>query len=182
MKHHTAFITAASVVLVLIAATAAIAANLGILSSGTAINQVGTLTVAATAPSVAPPANLRRVDDPEATTPTMPETGPIGETLVYAVGDGGTMTLVKSNSMLTITDITPSQGWQAVALREGVLVEAGFLSSDGQVLRFLAQVDASGTVQTLVDDLTPSTVGGDDNGSGTGENESNEYEGSQDDD
>lgn len=182
MKHHTAFITAASVVLVVVAATAAIAANLGILSNGTAMNQVGTLTIAAAAPSVVPPANLRRVDDPEATTTATAEAGPTGETLVYAVGDGGVITLDKSDSVLTITDITPSQGWQAVAIMDGLVVEAGFLSTDGQVLRFLAQVDASDTVQTLVDDLTPSTVGGDDRGSGKGENESNENEGGQDDD
>lgn len=182
MKYRTVPVTVASVALVILAATSAIAANMGILSNGTTTSPVGSLTVAATAPLEVPPANLRRIDDPEATTPTTTEAGPIGETLVYAVGDAGTMTLVKNDSMLTITDITPSKGWQAVALRDGVLVEAGFLSPDGQVLRFLAQVDASNTVQTRVDDLTPSTVGGDDGGSGKGENESNENEGGQDDD
>jgi hypothetical protein len=155
MKHRTAIVTAASIAVVILAATAAIAANLGILNSGTDTGDVGSLTVNSTVLGTAP-SQVVRVQDPEATA-TSSESGtpPSGEILVYAVGDAGLVTLASDNSMLTVVEVTTNPGWQTAQVLDGTGVDIGFVSSDGTVLRFVAGFDASGIVLTSVDDLTP---------------------------
>ncbi len=156
MKHRTALVTAASVAVVILAATAAIATNLGILSSGTDTGEVGALTVASTEQSEVPPANLVSIVDEEATEAASDtDPAPAGEITAYAVGDAGVVTLNNDGSMLTIDNVTTNAGWRTAQILDGTSVDVGFATADGQVLRFVAELDETGTIQTLVEDLTP---------------------------
>jgi hypothetical protein len=180
MKHRTAIVTVASVMVVIFAATAAIAANLGILASGTATSEVGTLTVASNPAPDAPAAQITRIDDsqPNVTTdssvPDTPsDTTPAGEISAYEVGDGGVVTLESVGSTLTVVDVAPSPGWQTTEIPAGPIVEVGFVGPNGAVLLFAAEIDSTGTIQTIVRDLSTAVAGSsaashddDDNGSG----------------
>ncbi len=154
MKHRTSIVTAASIAVVILAATAAIAANLGILNSGTDTGDVGALTVTSTVLGTAPSSQVLRVEDNEGTTDTTAASQPVGDVQAYAVGDAGVVTLASNNSMLTVLDVTTNPGWQTAQVLDGTGVDIGFVGADGTVLRFLAGFDRSGTVITAVDDLT----------------------------
>ena len=156
MKHRTAIVTAASVAVVILAATAAIATNMGILESGTSTGEVGTLSVASTERDDAPPAQIVKIEDEEATdTDAYADPAPAGEILAYAVGDAGVVTLESNGSTLTIIDVTANPDWKTAQILDGTSIDVGFVNADGQVLRFVAEFDTTGTIQTLVEDLTP---------------------------
>jgi len=185
MKHRTAIITVASVMVVVFAATAAIAANLGILTSGTNISEVGTLTVASSPAPDAPAAQITRVSDSQpdvATDSSVPDTPsdttPAGEISAYEVGDAGVVTLESDGSNLTVVDVVPSQGWQMTVIPAGAIIEVGFVGPDGAVLLFAAEIDTTGTIQTIVQDLTAPPAGrdtarsrDDDDENGSGDND-----------
>jgi len=156
MQHRTALVTAATIALVLVTGTTAIAANLG--RSGEPATDTTASTVAAPATTEVPPALVVAVPDPEATTttttPPAPEV-PSGETLAYAAGDAGVVTLLHDGAVLKILDVAPADGWQWSALWNGTDVEVAFVAPDGRQLVFQATVDATGTVQTTVEDRTP---------------------------
>ncbi|HDH25902.1 MAG TPA: hypothetical protein ENH00_06895 [Actinobacteria bacterium] len=156
MKHRTAVVTAASIAVVILAATAAIAANLGILNSATDTGDVGALTVTSSVLGTAPASQVVQIEDTEAAvTSSESDSQPAGEVLVYAVGDAGIVTLVSENSMLTVLEVTTNPGWQTAQVLDGTGVDIGFVNTDGTVLRFVAGFDTNGTVTTAVDDLTP---------------------------
>lgn len=158
MKHRTAFLTAATVALVLVAGSAAIAANVGILNASTPV--LGNLTVAAGA------AGGRGQTSSSPTLPpqivTVPDTAPAVTATVqpapdlssYEVGGAGVVTLERQGDLLRIADVRADAGWQWVPLGEGALVQVGFLDRDGSILGFLAAV-LDGSIVTRVDDLTP---------------------------
>jgi hypothetical protein len=182
MKHRTAIVTAASVAVVILAATAAIATNLGILNSGTDTGEVGALTVATTDQTEVPPAPVVVVTDDEATSePSAPETTsePAGEITAYAVADAGIVTLENDGSMLTIVDVQANPGWQTAQILDGTGVDVGFVNADGTVLRFIAALDADGSVRTVVEDLTPVISSGDDDDH---DDDDDRYESDDDDD
>jgi len=160
MKHRTAIVTAASVAVVILAATAAIATNLGILSSGTDTGEVGALTVAATEQSEVP-TTIAEVDDDTTTDATAApdaeasESSPAGEITAYAVADAAIVTLENDGSMLTIIDVETNPGWQTAQILDGTAVDIGFVNTDGTVLRFVATLNQDGSIQTVVEDLTP---------------------------
>ncbi len=184
MKHRTAVVTGLSVTAVILAAGAAIAANLGILNSATDTGDVGTLTVASSVTSTieAPPSQVVTIDDTEATT-TPPGASSATETVAYAVGDAGVLTLESDGTNLRIVDARIESGWKAAALRQGPVVEVGFVGADGTVLRFIATYDDTGQIQTAVDDLTPVQRGDDDGRRGDDDDdERGEREGRDDDD
>ena len=168
MKHRTAIVTAASVAVVILAATAAIATNLGILTSGTDTGQVGALTVATTEQVEVPPAPVVKVTDDAVSTSTTvapqetTDSAASGEITAYAVADAGIVTLENDGSMLTIVDVETNTGWQTAQILDGTAVDIGFVNGDGTVLRFIAVINPDGTVQTLVDDLTPVLSSNDD--------------------
>ncbi len=161
MKHRTAIVTAASVAVVILAATAAIATNLGILTSGTDTGEVGALTVATTEQVEVPPAPVVKVTDDATSTSTTvapqetTDSAASGEITAYAVADAGIVTLENDGSMLTIIDVETNTGWQTAQILDGTAVDIGFVNGDGTVLRFIAVLNPDGSVQTLVDDLTP---------------------------
>ena len=184
MKHRTAVVTGLSVTAVVLAAGAAIAANLGILSSATDTGDVGSLTVASSVTSTieAPPSRVVTIDDTEAAT-TVPDPSATTETVAYAVGDAGVLTLESDGANLRIVDARIEPGWKAAALRQGAVVEVGFVNVDGTVLRFIATYDDTGQIQTTVDDLTPVQRGDDDRrGDDDDDDEHGEREGRDDDD
>ncbi|MCJ7779482.1 MAG: hypothetical protein MUQ27_01525 [Acidimicrobiia bacterium] len=182
MKHRTAIVTAASVMVVILAATAAIATNLGILTGGTDTGEVGTLTVAANPAPDVPGAQVTNTNDPQSETATDSDvsiapstTTPAGEISAYEVGDAGVVTLESDGSTLTVVDVAPRLGWQTAQIPAGTTVEVGFVGRDGTVLLFAAEIDATGTIQTIVQDLSAAPAGGntarshdddDENGSG----------------
>ncbi len=159
MKHRTAIVTAASIAVVILAATAAIATNLRILSTGSNTAEVGVLTVDTTVssmPQEVPPASVIKIQDEETSDTTVKaESTPAGEITAYAVGDAGIVTIENNGSMLTVGNIETNSGWQTAQVLDGTSVDIGFVNADGAVLRFLAELDASGTIQTVVEDLTP---------------------------
>jgi len=165
MKHRTAIVTAASIAVVILAATAAIATNLKLLSSGSDTAEVGALTVDTTVSSIpqeVPPASIVKVEDEESSDVTVKaESTPAGEITAYAVGDAGVVTIENDGTMLTIGSVEPSSGWQTTQMLDGTSVDIGFVNADGQVLRFLAELDSSGMIQTVVEDLTPVASNGD---------------------
>jgi hypothetical protein len=186
MKHRTALVTAMSVMVVVLAATAAIAANLGILSNGTDTGRVGGLTVA-TVPTAADPvrkapaSQITKVEDTatQTTTSTIPEppAAPAGDITAYSVGDAGVVTLRNDGSRLSIVTVEPAAGWQSAQIPSEAAIEVGFVGSDGTVLMFAAQLDATGTIQTVVEDLTATPAG-----SGTSRSDNDDDEGHEDDD
>ena len=165
MKHRTAIVTAASVVVVILAATAAIATNLGILDSGTNTGEVGALTVATTEQVEVPPAPIVKVSDDAATSSSTASdeeeqaqmSEPAGEVTAYAVADAAIVTLENDGTMLTIIDVETNPGWQTAQILDGTAVDIGFVSSDGTVLRFVATLGPDGSVVTFVEDLTPTS-------------------------
>ncbi|MCL1592811.1 MAG: hypothetical protein M3132_00485 [Actinomycetia bacterium] len=167
MKHRTAIVTAASVAVVILAATAAIATNLGILNSGTDTGEVGALSVA-TAQEFDPAPSSPAATAPESTatddvgTQASDQAAPAGEISAYVVGDAGTATLANDGSMLTIIEVQTSSGWETAQVLDGTAVDIGFVGSDGTVLRFLATINADGSVETVVEDLTPISSDDDD--------------------
>jgi len=181
MKHRTAIVTAASVMIVIVAATAAIAANLGILANGTDTGEIGTLTVAASSVPEVPAASVKKVADPSPTSTStsapQQEAAPSGDISAYEVGDAGVVTLASDGSTLTIVNVEPNPGWQTAVIPSEVAAEVGFVGSDGTVLLFAAQLDATGTIQTIVQDLTSAPVtesatrSGDDDDHGSGDDD-----------
>ncbi len=167
MEHRTAIITAASVAVVVAAATAAIATNLGILDSATSSSNVGALTVEATttlAPTktvVTEPAPTRvfAVDDTVLDDDAMEASEDIGELASFAIGDAGVVTLGNDGAMLTIADIETNPGWNTLQMLDGTSVDIGFMSQDGVALQFTAELDDTGHIVTAVNDLSePETV------------------------
>ena len=162
MKHRTAIITAASIVVVIAAATAAIATNLGILDSATAASDVGTLTIETidTVPlTVAaivetPPAEIVVVEDASATDSEDPN----GELAVYAVGDAGIVTLENDEAILTIVDIETNPSWATTEIIEEASIEIRFASTGGGSLQFTAHLDDAGEIVAAVNDLTAPAV------------------------
>jgi len=168
MRHRTALVTATSVMVVVLAATAAIAANLGILSNGTDTGEVGALSVVSAPASSAPvqdvpSAPITKIEDTatQTTTSTIPETpaAPAGDVTAYSVGDAGIVTIESDGSNLSLVDIESASGWQSAEIPSQTVIEVGFVGSDGTVLLFAARLDASGTIQTLVEDLTAAPTG-----------------------
>jgi len=164
MKHRTAIITAASIVVVIAAATAAIATNLGILDSATAASDVGTLTIETieTAPPAVvaivetPPAEIVVVEDTSATESS--DSTPNGELSAYAVGDAGIVTLNNDEATLTIFDIETNPGWATTEIVEEPSIEIRFVGTDGESIQFTAYFDEAGEIVTEVNDLTAPAV------------------------
>ena len=161
MKHRTAIITAASIAVVMAAATAAIATNLGILDTATASSEVGTLTIETieTIPPTTmtmaetPPAEIVVVEDTPAT-----ESVANGELAAYAVGDAGIVTLNKDGTILTIDDIEANPGWATAEVVEDPSIDIRFASSDGGSLQFTAHLDDGRDIVTAVNDLAAPAV------------------------
>jgi len=164
MKHRTAIITAASIVVVMAAATAAIATNLGILDSATTASDVGTLTIetietvppTVVAIAETPPAEIVVVEDASATESS--DSLPNGELSAYAVGDAGIVTLNNDGTILTIADIETSPGWATTEIVEEPSIEIRFVGTDGGSLQFTAHLDDAGEIVTAVKDLTAAAV------------------------
>jgi hypothetical protein len=164
MKHRTAIITAASIVVVMAAATAAIATNLGILDSATEASDVGTLTIETietVPPTVVaivetPPAEIVVVEDASAAESS--DSLANGEFAVYAVGDAGIVTLNNDGEILTIVDIETSPGWATTGVVEEPSIEIRFAGTNGGSLQFTAHLDDAGEIVTAVNDLTAPSV------------------------
>jgi len=182
MKHHTALVTAASVMIVILAATAAIAANLGILANGTNTGEIGALTVSAdpttTVTTVAaPPAAILQIEDAAAQTTTATEPpAPAGDITAYSVAEAGVVTLTSDGASLTVVDLQPNDGWQTAVIPAKRGIEVGFVGPNGEVLLFAAQLNPDGTVETVVEDLraTPADDGNrvsDDDDEGKGDDD-----------
>ena len=168
MKHRTAIVTAASIAVVIAAATAAIATNLGILDTATASSDIGVLTIetietvpptSVTVPET-PPAKIVVVEDASpANSDELSDPASTDELAVYAVGDAGIVTLSNDGTTLTIVELETSAGWSTIQILDGTSVEIGFASSDGGALEFIAHIDESGEIATVVNDLAaPATV------------------------
>ena len=161
MKHRTAIITAASIAVVMAAATAAIATNLGILDTATASSDVGTLTIetietvppTVAATVAAPPAEIVVVEDTSAT-----DSVTNGELAAYAVGDAGIVTLNKDGTILTIDDIEANPGWTTTEVVEDPSIDIKFAGTDGGSLQFTAHLDDGGDIVTAVNDLAAPAV------------------------
>ncbi|MCL1587758.1 MAG: hypothetical protein M3092_05030, partial [Actinomycetia bacterium] len=164
MKHRTAIITAASIVVVMVAATAAIATNLGILDSATTASDVGTLsieTIETVPPTVVaivetPPAEIVVVEDASATESSDSVTN--GVLSAYAVGDAGIVTLGNNGAILTIVDIETNPGWATTEVVEEPSIEIRFVGTGGGSLQFTAHLDDAGEIVTAVNDLTAAAV------------------------
>ena len=168
MKHRTAIITAASIAVVIAAATAAIATNLGILDTATASSDVGVLTIETV--ETLPPATVAIAETPPAEIVVVADTAPsdlenpadsvsTGELAAYAVGDAGIVTLNNDGMVLTIIDVESNPGWSTAQVLDGTSIDVGFVSVDGGSLQFTAQLDDAGGIVTIVNDLAaPATV------------------------
>jgi len=167
MKHRTSIITAVSIAVVIAAATAAIATNLGILDTATASSNIGALTIE--------------------TTEAVPS-----RTAAYAVGDAGVVTLNNDGVMLTILDVETNPGWTTIQILDGTSVDIGFISADGGSLQFTAELDGSGGIATVVNDLAGAATivvteniyedgsSASDNSSGTYDDDDGRYENDDD--
>jgi hypothetical protein len=167
MKHRTAIITAASIAVVIAAATAAIATNLGILDTATESSDVGALTIETvetipaptTSIAEAPPAEIVVIEDVSGVTETASDSVSTGELAAYAVGDAGLVTLANDGLTLTIVDVETNPGWATVQVLDGTSVDIGFVSDAGGSLQFTAQLDDAGGIVTVVNDLAaPATI------------------------
>lgn len=99
MKHRTALVMAGSIVGVMLAGSAVLAANFGILSGADDLGALDPQT---------PP--IATVDLSSATTTPVPTTA-AGDLVAYQVEGLGVVTLLRQSDMLTVDSVTVDQAW-----------------------------------------------------------------------
>lgn len=170
--NRTALAAAASVVAVVVAGTAALAANFGILSgSGDEADAMPAIVS-----SIA--------DDGFVETPVQEVTATTeaSQTLAYQVEGVGVVTLTRTADMLTVASIDVDPQWDAAQVPSADGVSIRFTSSD-QVIAFSASI-LDGQVLVDVVDETPAPAPGtyDDDGHESESQGHDDDEGSYDDD
>ena len=194
----TALAASASVAAVLMAGTAALAANFGVLG---ATDNAADLSVAPTIMAAAPaPTTASTTTAPASvtqTTVTVPTTTAVSTT-AYQVDGIGVVTLAHTDNTLTVSaiDVNPEWEWTDDSI-EPTQVMLQFTSGD-TVISFLARLSqgevtvevldvtpvpaTSGTTPTSIDDDHDSDDSGGDDNSGSGSSNSGSGSGSGDDD
>jgi hypothetical protein len=140
---RTTLITALAVAGVLVAGTAAIAANIGILNS-TDDSSIGSLSatddlIDITSTTAAPTTIATT------TTSTLPDSSPnAGES--YVVDDAGVVTLSSASGALTLVSATPEAGWTVTAAQPGPLNLDVTFTNGTRTLVFSAVLGPDGVV------------------------------------
>jgi hypothetical protein len=181
-------ITAAVIAGVALAASAAIAANIGILSAADD-SEIGSLS----ATGDLAPADTQVVDvyvDDSATTTTPASTGQTAEGLEFAVDAAGTVTVIETADGVRLGDVVSNPGWTwSLAQTDASALTVSF--TDGtRMLEFSASVGPDGEITAAVNEPIVAAVA---NGSYDGHgadgdddehehDEHEEHEGADDDD
>ncbi len=169
--NRTALAAAASVVAVLVAGTAALAANFGILS--------GSVDEADATPRI-----VSSVGDDVFVDVPVQEVTPTTEasqTLAYQVDGVGVVTLTRTADMLAIAAVDVDPQWDAAQSASSGGVSIRFTSSS-QVIAFSASVVDGQVVVDVVDETPVPAAGTYDDDEGSHGDDSYEDEGSYDDD
>lgn len=166
MRHKTALTMAASVVGVMLAGSAVLAANMGILSESA---ELGSLDPLATTPSTTAPAS------------TIESTTIPGELVAYQVEGVGIVTLLRNEDVLTVdsVDVDDAWTWESKPDPEhpgGIIL---VFTSAEQTIEFTAWVE-DGQVMVTVEEVADDSVVQDDDESE--DDSSEDHEGEEDDD
>lgn len=172
---RTKIITATSIIGVLMAATAAVGANVGILSS-TGETKVGTLSAAG-----------------DLTTSTGNATGGPGTSATavvdaglstFSVDQAGTVAVSSTSAGLGLGPVSPNPGWTWTVVDPGPSRVRVRFTDGSRTLELSAHTTTDGTVSATVEEVGgPSTsVRADTERSDDHSSDSHEYEGSDDDD
>lgn len=142
MKHRTALMVALSMLSVVVAGTAAVAANLGILESSA---QAGAVSPIASMPSST---SVASTTEPSA---------PGSDSVAYQIPDVGVVSLIRDGDSLTVESVEAA-GWDVSVKSEGAEVEIELRSGD-RVVTFKAEVDGDMVVVDVVEEsATTSTT------------------------
>lgn len=192
LAHRKALIAAATLAAALVAGAVAVGANVGILGGGTdsTIGDLSAASVTTAAPRVID------VYDGGSTTAPQADTQTRGQT--FAVDAAGTVTLDTVGSHLTLTKVTPSDGWswrQSQNAPDALSIE---LTDGSRTVRFDASRRGDGSIDARVAEVGGSPGPSDGIGARAGssdrvqedrehedeehENQAHEYEGHEDDD
>ncbi len=155
MNKRTSFITAAAVTGVLLAGTAAVGANIGILNAADN-GDVGNLSAAVvTTPVTEPQVIDIYLDEPvdaSSTTTGPTVTVPQALTQEFAVDAAGTVSVEATETGVLLDGVTAAEGWTWTSTQagDGELVVT-FTSADSEYL-FYASLAADGTIAARVDE------------------------------
>lgn len=171
MRHKTALTMAASVVGVMLAGSAVLAANMGILSESA---ELGSLDPLATTTNTTASASAIEL------TSTIGSTTIPGELVAYQVQGVGVVTLLRNDDVLTVdsVDVGDSWTWESKPDPEhpgGIIL---VFTSTGQSIEFTAWIE-DGQVMVTVEEVADDSVAQDDDGQ---DDSSEDHEGEEDDD
>ena len=132
-------------------------------SGGAAIAAVGgptSLEPAATAPSAtaAPnvfPVKATQTHGVESTATSMPES----QTIVYQVGDAGSVTIVVDGATMTSGDVVPANGWAIVAITNGGTHTVVQLTDNERIVGFVADLVGDDVVVSVTNELAAGAPG-----------------------
>jgi hypothetical protein len=172
-------ITAAAIAGVALAASAAIGANIGLLSAADD-SEIGNLSATGNLASAGTQTVDVYVDDPASTTtPTL--TTQTAEGLEFAVDAAGTVSIIETSDGIGLGDVVANPGWTwNVAQSDASALTVTF--TDGtRTLEFHASVDSNGAIAAAVNEpiLVAAPNGSDDDHGDDDEHEDDEHEGEE---
>jgi hypothetical protein len=198
---RTTLITAVAVAGVILAGTAAVAANIGILNAADS-SVIGDLAATDQLVAVAPTASTTPTTSTTSSVVTTAPSNPDGTT-EYAVDDAGTVKLATGPGGLILAEVSANSGWTSAATQSGstsltvsftdgarTVIFTATLSADGSIAADVTEpIVVSGTASPSAPtaQAPPATATGgydddDDDDDDRYEDEEREYEGADDDD
>jgi hypothetical protein len=183
--NKTALAAAASIAAVLVAGTAALAANFGILGAGDDIGEVASPSVVSTTSSTGAITSTTATDDTLVASSVAPPTAV--ETLAYQVEGVGVVTLGRSGDALDLLAVDADSQWSWIREPAGDGVTLRF-TSGSSMIAFSAFVDQGRVLVDVVDETpVPATtsnpsVDDDDHDEDDGHDEDDDRDDDHDDD
>jgi hypothetical protein len=159
MNKRTSFITAGAVTGVLLAGTAAVGANIGILNAADNGN-VGDLNAAVEVTTPTVPTSVEPqvidvyVEEPAETTPmgtALSTTASEAITQEFAVDDAGTVSVRSTGTGVLLDGVVVAEGWSWTAGQTEQGLEVRFTSADSEYV-FYASLAEDGTIVARVDE------------------------------
>ncbi len=147
---RTSVITAAAIAGVVLAGSAAIAANIGILSAADR-SKVGTLS----ATGAITPATTQRVDvylDDPASTTTVASSGHAADTQEFAVDAAATVSVIQTAVGIHLGDVVANPGWTWSAAQTDASTLKVTFTDGHRTLEFHATVGPDGTIAAAVNE------------------------------
>lgn len=157
---RTTTITAAAIAGVVLAGTAAIAANIGILTAADDKGQLGAMTAMEPAPSTEPQVVDVYLDDLESTTPPEPVLATLDSapgSQDFLVDDAGLVSIVQTSDGIRLSGVAANPGWTWKLSQESSAVLRVTFTDGRRTLELSAMGGPDGPIAAAVDEIILTT-------------------------